>query len=496
MNTNETTVGDETAIGGGQPPCRINPAWPPALRWAMEYLPHYFTDEPSQFHIELMGDIAECRRRLIARVGPRGHAKSTCAAFAYPLWCICERQRQNLVIITHELSLARQFVRDIRNELESNARSISTYGELSAVGEARSRKWTEELFTTTAGISLQAKSTGGTFRGARVGQSRPDLIICDDIEKDELVDSPEGRAKLENWLRRVVLPALAPEGRLLLLGSLIHHDSLLANVRDHKRFPCWDYKVYRAMEGQRAADGTYQMAALWPARWSVERLKQERTRIGTLAFEQEYLANPVDESVRVFRSEWLVPYDPAKLVEARLVTLIAVDPATGVSGGDFFALWVGSIDSATGIIYTRELTLERIGIVEQVKRIVHAFERWQPVRIGIEATAYQYALQQTLEERSRAAGLYMPIVPIKTLTNKRAKIEGTAPQYAQGMFRLPPGLTPEVESQFLQFPRGRHDDAPDVCAMGIELARSLKTMSGGPEVMTASRNPFAREGGW
>jgi len=59
-------------------------------------------------------------QRLVACVAPRGHAKSTCAAFAYPLWCICERRRRNIVIITHEGSLARQFVCDIRNEFESN----------------------------------------------------------------------------------------------------------------------------------------------------------------------------------------------------------------------------------------------------------------------------------------------------------------------------------------------------------------------------------------
>ena len=172
-----------------------------------------------------------------------------------------------------------------------------------------------------------------------------------------------------------------------------------------------------------------------------------------------------------------------------------VDPATGVSGGDYFAIWVGGIEQNSGNIYTLELTLERIGIVEQVKRIVAAFERWRPMKIGIETVAYQVALKQILEEHSRQNRLYMPIVTIQTTANKRARIEGSSPFYENGSFRLPPTLDPEVESQFLHFPKAKHDDAPDVCAMGIELARSLRT-AGDCEGVTLNRNPYSRNGGW
>ena len=178
---------------------------PASLRWARKFLPDYFCDKPAPFHAELMGDLENAERRLIARVAPRGHAKSTCAALAYPLWCICEQRRRNIVIITHESALATQFVRDIRNELEVNDRIIDKYGDLckepatkrrsdgATKGKARRHggtkarsvgrktakrrarpKWSEAIFTTATGITVQAKSAGGSLRGARVGPSRPD----------------------------------------------------------------------------------------------------------------------------------------------------------------------------------------------------------------------------------------------------------------------------------------------------------------------------------
>jgi predicted phage terminase large subunit-like protein len=453
------------------------PLQPPAaddvLSWAQRFLPHYFTEAPAPFHGELLRDAADDRRRLIARIAPRGHAKSTCLALAYPLWCVCTQRRRNIVIVTQEASLATQFVRDLRVELESNEALRDAHGDL--VDRA---KWAEQKFTTVTGVTVQAKGARASFRGVRCGPQRPDLIIADDLEKDEDVSSPEGRRKLEHWLRRVVLPALAPEGRVIVLGSLLHYDCLLANLANPQRFPGWDYRVYRAREAQLLADGTARVEPLWPARWPLGRLDEERGRIGTLAFEQEYMANPVDDSQRAFKPEWLRRYDESELVPQRLVNLIAVDPATGANAGDFFALWVGSVDTATGIIYTRSLALERIGIVDQVQRIVAAADRWRPVRIAIETNAYQKALKDILDHESRTRGLYLPVVALHTRGEKRARIEGTAAFFENGTFRLPPALDPEAESQFLHFPRARHDDAPDVCAMGLELARSLRSLHG------------------
>jgi predicted phage terminase large subunit-like protein len=482
------------------------PACPAPLKWARRFLPEYFTDDPCQFHVELFEALQDSNRRCVACVAPRGHAKSTCASLAFPLWCICEGRRRNIVIVTHEGSLATQFVSDIRTELETNEHILDTYGDLCAPNRTddadklskskhkRRMTWQRDRFTTNTGITVQAKGSGAGFRGMRVGPNRPDLIICDDLEKDELVQSAEMRRKLEQWLRKVVMPALAPDGRLIVLGSLIHYDSLLANLRDRRRFPRWDYRVYRALEGELRPDGTYRMVALWPARWPVRRLYEERERIGTYAFEGEYQANPIDDTIRVFRPEWLQRYEEHELAGRRLVNLVAVDPAVGKTAGDYFAVWVGSVATDDGTIYTRRLTLERIGIVEQRKRIIAAYEMWRPVKIGIETNVYQEALRQMLEEDSRRLGLYMPLVPLQTRQNKELRIAGTAAFYENGTFRLPPALDPEAERQFLHFPKGGHDDAPDVCAMGIELARSLRT--GGFDGRTSGTGRFSRRGGW
>ena len=477
--------------------------YPVPLAWAVRFLPEYFVETPCAFHVELFDTLARPDARLVARIAPRGHAKSTCAGFAYPLWCICEQRRRNIVIVSQAAPLAVQFVRDIREELEANDDIRDAYGELcpgaaeprdaatrtdgrgnssaptaaTAAAPARRRgvrpRWSAGLFTTTTGITIQAKGSGAAFRGLRVGPRRPDLVICDDIEKDVQVASAAGRRKLEAWLRKVVLPALAPDGQLVVLGSLLHSDSLLAHLGDPQRFPHWDYRVHRALEAEPLPDGTLRKVALWPARWPVERLELERERVGTTAFEQEYQANPIDATQQIFRAEWFRKYRPSELPHERLVHLMAVDPATGKENGDFFALWVGSVDTTRRTIYTRELTLERIGATTQIERVIAAFRKWQPLRVGIETVGYQHALKQMLDERSLQLGLYMPITGINTRANKQARIQSLAPFVENGLFRFPEDLDPEVERQFLLFPEAGHDDAPDVCVMGLDLAREF-----------------------
>jgi len=87
------------------------------------------------------------------------------------------------------------------------------------------------------------------------------------------------------------------------------------------------------------------------------------------------------------------------------------------------------VDRATGVIYTLALTLDRVPIPEQVQRLLEAFERWRPLKIGIETTGYQQALLDTLADASRKQRLYLPLEPIRSTRNKQARILGTVSLY-------------------------------------------------------------------
>ena len=98
----------------------------PALESAVEFLPHYLSETPCGFHGELMRDLENSDKRLLARIAPRGHGKSVLACLAYPLWCICEYRpagthgrytgRRNIVNVTHEAGLGSRRRAPIRTD--------------------------------------------------------------------------------------------------------------------------------------------------------------------------------------------------------------------------------------------------------------------------------------------------------------------------------------------------------------------------------------------
>lgn len=59
---------------------------------------------------------------------------------------------------------------------------------------------------------------------------RPDVIIMDDLENDELKEPQPIRKKLRSWLNKAVIPAAHTDCKFFLIGTVLHEDSLLNNL--------------------------------------------------------------------------------------------------------------------------------------------------------------------------------------------------------------------------------------------------------------------------
>ena len=59
---------------------------------------------------------------------------------------------------------------------------------------------------------------------------RPGLIVGDDMENDEIVMNRDRRLKFKRWFYGALLPALSDKGKIRLVGTILHLDSLLENL--------------------------------------------------------------------------------------------------------------------------------------------------------------------------------------------------------------------------------------------------------------------------
>ena len=59
---------------------------------------------------------------------------------------------------------------------------------------------------------------------------RPGLIVGDDMENDEIVMNKDRRLKFKRWFYGALLPCLSDRGKIRIVGTILHLDSLLENL--------------------------------------------------------------------------------------------------------------------------------------------------------------------------------------------------------------------------------------------------------------------------
>lgn len=427
------------------------------------YLADYFTRPGAAFHGELFDLVIHAEKALVS--APREHAKSTIMSFAAPLHAVCFDLAKFIVIIRDTEGVARQAVDDLRQELESNDRITEDFGQL-----FDKRKWTEAEFVTAKGTKVVGRGRGSSMRGLRNRQHRPDLIILDDIEDDESVNSREQREKGDNWLRRVVMN-LGRYARIVWVGTPLHSDALLC--RWMKRTDVFRVRRYKAI--------TDEGKPLWPALWTLEALEKKKAEIGTRAFSSEFMDSPVNEEDQIFLAEQFPRFTDDDLAGVRLDVVAAIDPAIGLKAkNDDTAVVV--MGWANGRYYLLRARLKKLKLSQQIELVTATYREFPRIqKFGFETIAYQAGLKQLVDEESVRCGLQVPAVAVDDISSDKVKRISRLQPLAQQRLILVPHVSsaywsPDVERVLEQFAdlgvsTNAHDDGPDAVERAMSLLR-------------------------
>lgn len=418
-----------------------------------------------------------------AVAAPREHAKSTLASIVVPLWRICTGSKKFIVLVSSRVGIAQQFLGSVKQELEMNRDIRRDYGDL--VGNTT---WAKTEIKTSNDVKVVAVGEGSSVRGLLDDGNRPDLIVVDDVEDVELVESAAHREKTSRWFFRTLMNLPGKDGDVFVVGTILHHGGLLAGLIADKR---WKGGVYRAIAhptlehpdplGRQAGE------LLWPENWSQERLDNKRGEIGSLAFEGEYQNNPIDPQAQRIRLEWIEAhkYKPSDLDGKELVIAAALDPAVGKSSsGDFAA--IATVGRAKdGALYVLDCNMHRHTPQAQVGMLINTFLRWHNWRntdkvkltqfrvLAIEENGFQVVIKDILDERSKAEKLYIPTKGVKNHTDKVARIDTLSPLIESGVLRFAERGQEELINQLIEFPKGANDDGPDALEMAVKELRIL-----------------------
>lgn len=262
-------------------------------------LPGAFTKPFSRFHREIIEEFMKDKDSAVA--APRGHGKSTLIGQGFVIWNILYKRKKYIVYTSQNHTKSVQFLDPVREELKTNDRIRFIYGDVTLRVEKDDKgKDREDVFDIN-GVRIQALSFEKNIRGLKHGNQRPDLVICDDIEDDDRVLNPELRVKDAFKLDKQIIPALDAEtGVLKFVGTILHLDSLLT-----KKLITFSGQTYRACELD-SEGRVIPETILFPDLFTADKLNDIKRKIGSSAFQSEYLNDPVDNEASLIKREWIV----------------------------------------------------------------------------------------------------------------------------------------------------------------------------------------------
>jgi len=380
--------------------------------------------------------LADAVRRFLL-LWPRGHAKTECTTINYVTWLVGNWPDVHVNIVTKTASLAESILVAIITRFEMDERYIDVFGELKP---KIPKKWTGyELIVQRKEISKNATIKATGLLGPITG-GRSDLIVCDDIIDEENVRTPLQVDKARLWFNKVLYPTLYPWGGILVVGTRWSYADLYNDLLEK-----WPHDVKHALNDLGEP--------LWPEYWTKEKLEDRRKQIGTIIFNCQYQNDPTGMEGDLLKSEWL--HEWTQPPNSSCIRYAGVDPALGE--GDMQSIATIAVDKQTGQAYLEDVYAERTSFPEFLKKIQKLYTIHEYSKIFVESNAFQKVLTYLHE----LSGL--PMVTSQTVKNKEERFIPMSSHFESKRILVNPLLNESTEfwMEWVQFPRGQHDDALD-----------------------------------
>lgn len=387
---------------------------------------------------------------------PRGHAKSTHFDIFMPLWLMFQPKRliNFMVVVGKSEDSANRLLGDIQAELENNQRLVADFGEQKSLGE-----WTGGEFKTQSGVKFLACGRGQSPRGLRDRESRPDYIVIDDLDDDEICRNESRIKDLTAWVKEALFGSLdVGRGRFIMVGNLISKTSVLANIC---KIPGVHVSEIKAVD----KNGN----PVWREKWTREEAQEYRDFVGYRAWEKEMMHNPVNDG-SIFKYEW-IRYKKLPRLEKYEMLVCYTDPSfKSTTANDYKAcrLW-GKIGTQLHLIdcYVRQDTVS--GMVRWLYDLYERTRDRVAITFFMEANFMQDIILDEFAAEGNVRGYQLPIMPDRRKKpEKIQRIEAVSPLWERGCvfyneaLRESPDMQVGIE-QTLALERGSrvHDDAPD-----------------------------------
>lgn len=442
--------------------------------------------ETPECHLEWW-DLCCSKERYVAIAAPRRHAKTTAITTTYTLANLLFRERSYVLIVSDTVTQAVQFLGDIKRELSNNDQLRQLFKVREFIKDADD----DFICVCEDGymFRVQAKGSEQKVRGLIWNGKRPDLIVCDDLENDEIVMNKDRREKFRNWFYGALLPVISYRGIVRYVGTILHTDSLLERLMprlsDKKtvnetlkvystKKSAWKAVKYRAHDPEMKyflwetmAINAAKQEGLFTAKQYFTYLRESFIEQGlSEKYSQEYLNQPIDESHTFYKRNDFLPMQEADY-ERSVHFYITGDLAISEAERADYTVFVVSAVDENKHIYIRDVIQSRLDGKEIVDTILALERTWHPEVFGIEEMQVSKAIGPFLREEMIKQNTFPNLVQLKHQgKDKHARARSMQARTRAHSVRFDKNgeWYQAFEDECCTFPRARHDDQFDAFA--------------------------------
>jgi len=462
----------------------------------------------------------------IARLMPRGHAKTEGVAVVFPTWVVLTHPDVRVAVLSKTKGLAAKRTEKIVNSVERWGGHFGVEIADKSKTELTTEQGRRHKEPTISAWGLESNLTGNHF----------DVIIYDDIVDWDNQRTETQRRNVRNYFRDYVdnlasNDSVLPDGPVqAVIGTRKHPEDLYAtDIIDSKT---WDTEIYRAVhpddwpvidtrdwhitgsDGQRyesvaalppdiriANNGVHpnqDIRVLWPEQKSAESICYDIVDgdESSLVWQRENQQDPDALTGQVFTTEMLTYIDELPTTEegepkplswvAGLDLAKITDPQKAAEGdGDYFALAVVGIDTDTDTAYLEYIARKRGLSTKQAKD-------WVTKHVTGEAPGSPgFNLSKLLVEQNAGRGVgqrlaedaVIPAENVSSSGSKEERLHNLAADFESNELVIhgdplaEPWHTFET-AEWLPFPTAAHDDMLDAVELAMRCVDTTGVATG------------------
>lgn len=263
-----------------------------------------------------------------AYIAPRDTGKSTWWFLILPMWAAAHGHKKFVAAFAHSGTQSETHLHAFRSELAENQLLRQDFPTLCAVARKPNGKTTADniqMLRCSSGFAFAARGVDAANLGLKEKDTRPDLILLDDVEPDEASYSEFQMRKRRGTIIEAILPmnlraSVVLVGTVTMPGSIVHQ--LVAKARGDEQVEPWvqeeQFIPHHHLPIISRDDGTER--SIWPFKWPIDFLRSIRR---TRSYAKNFLNDPVGNEGGYWSVEDFV-YDTLPNITRQI---LSVDPA-------------------------------------------------------------------------------------------------------------------------------------------------------------------------